>query len=72
MRKFKRGLSNVFFDCTNYYFEMDIPSDDKQKGPTKENRHSLIIDQALLLDAGLVPASIQMYPGNKSEKLFKK
>ena len=67
---FKRDLSNVFFDCTNYYFEIDIPSDDKQKGPSKENRHSPIIGQALLLDADLVPVSMQMYPGNESEKPY--
>ena len=67
---FKRDLSSVFFDCTNYYFEIDIPSDDKQKGPSKENRHSPIIGQALLLDADLVPVSMQMYPGNESEKPY--
>jgi len=67
---FKRDLSNVFFDCTNYYFEIDLPSDDKQKGPSKENRHSPIIGQALLLDADLVPVSMQMYPGNESEKPY--
>lgn len=67
---FKRDLSNVFFDCTNYYFEIDLPSDDKQKGPSKENRHSPIIGQALLLDTDLVPVSMQMYPGNESEKPY--
>ena len=69
-RDSKRDLSNVFFDCTNYYFEIDIPSDDKQKGPSKENRHSPIIGQALLLDADLVPVSMQMYHGNESEKPY--
>jgi len=74
---FKRDLSNVFFDCTNYYFEIDIPGDDKQKGPSKENRHSPIIGQALLLDADLVPVSMQCIPemNRKShilEKLLKK
>ena len=69
-RYYKRDLSNVFFDCTNYYFEIDLPSDDKQKGPSKENRHSPIIGQALLLDADLVPVSMQMYPGNESEKPY--
>ena len=33
------------------------PMEDKQKGPSKENRHDPIIGQALLLDADLVPAS---------------
>lgn len=67
---YKRDFSNVFFDCTNYYFEIDLPSEDKQKGPSKENRHSPIIGQALLLDADLVPMAMQMYSGNKSEKPY--
>lgn len=67
---YPRDYSRVFFDCTNYYFEIDIPKEDKQKGPSKENRHEPIIGQALLLDADLVPLAMQMYPGNESEKPY--
>ena len=67
---YKRNFSSVFFDCTNYYFEIDLPKEDKQKGPSKENRHEPIIGQALLLDADLVPLAMQMYPGNESEKPY--
>lgn len=67
---YQRDFSSVFFDCTNYYFEIDLPSEDKQKGPSKENRHEPIIGQALLLDADLVPLAMQMYPGNESEKPY--
>lgn len=67
---YKRDFSRVFFDCTNYYFEIDLPYEDKQKGPSKENRHDPIIGQALLLDADLVPLAMQMYPGNESEKPY--
>ena len=67
---YQRDFSNVFFDCTNYYFEIDLPYEDKQKGPSKENRHDPIIGQALLLDADLVPIAMQMYPGNESEKPY--
>lgn len=67
---YKRDFSNVFFDCTNYYFEIDLPCEDKQKGPSKENKHDPIIGQALLLDADLVPLAMQMYPGNQSEKPY--
>lgn len=67
---YKRDFSSTFFDCTNYYFEIDLPKDDKQKGPSKENRHEPIIGQALLLDADLVPLAMQMYPGNESEKPY--
>ena len=69
-KHYKRDFSSAYFDCTNYYFEIDMPADDKQKGPSKENRHSPIIGQALLLDADLVPISMQMYPGNESEKPY--
>lgn len=67
---YKRDFSTAFFDCTNYYFEIDLPCEDKQKGPSKENKHEPIIGQALLLDADLVPLAMQMYPGNESEKPY--
>ena len=67
---YKRDYSKSFFDCSNYYFEIDLPSEDKQKGPSKENKHEPIIGQALLLDADLVPLAMQMYPGNESEKPY--
>ena len=46
----KRNYSHNYFDCTNYYFEIDLEKDDKQKGPSKENHRGPIISQALLLD----------------------
>ena len=67
---YNRDFSNVFFDCTNYYFEIDLPAGDKQKGPSKENKNDPVIGQALLLDADLVPLAMQMYPGNESEKPY--
>ena len=66
----KRNFDKAYFDCTNYYFEIDRPCDDKQKGPSKENRHDPIIGQALLLDADLIPVGMEMYPGNESEKPY--
>ena len=67
-KKYKRETSNTYFDCTNYYFEIDFESDDKQKGPSKENRPNPIIGQALLLDGDAIPLNMRMYPGNESEK----
>ena len=67
---YKRNFDSVFFDCTNYYFEIDLPDGDRQKGPSKENRNDPIIGQALLLDADLAPVAMQMYPGNESEKPY--
>ena len=67
---YKRNFNTVYFDCTNYYFEIDLPFEDKQKGPSKELKPDPIIGQALLLDANLIPLGMQMYPGNQSEKPF--
>ena len=67
---FGRSYKHVFFDCTNYYFEIDLPKEDKQKGPSKENRKEPIIGQALLLDANQIPLSMEMYPRNQSEKPY--
>ena len=67
-RKYGRDTSKSYFDCTNYYFEIDFEKDDKQKGPSKENRPNPIIGQALLLDGDSIPLNMRMYPGNESEK----
>lgn len=67
-QKWKRKTNNLFFDCTNYYFEIDLPKDDRQFGPSKEERHLPIIGQALLLDEDQIPIGMSLYPGNQSEK----
>ena len=66
--KWKRHLHRSYFDCTNYYFEVDLPFEDKQFGPSKEERHLPIISQALLLDEEQIPLAMNMFPGNESEK----
>ncbi len=66
--KFPRKIKKAYFDCTNYYFEIDLPKDDRQKGPSKEERHLPIIGQALLLDEQQIPLGMSLYPGNQSEK----
>ena len=67
-KKWKRNTSNAYFDCTNYYFEIDLPKEDRQFGPSKEERHLPIIGQALLLDEDQIPIGMSLYPGNDSEK----
>ncbi len=65
-----RNTKNLFFDCTNYYFEIDLEDNVRKKGPSKENRKDPIIGQALLLDSDQIPIGMTMYPGNQSEKQF--
>lgn len=65
-----RKTSINYFDCTNYYFEIDLEDEIRRKGPCKEERHTPIIGQALLLDQEQIPLGMMMYPGNQSEKPF--
>nr|WP_296011832.1 transposase [uncultured Blautia sp.] len=60
--------SNSYFDCTNFYFEIDREDDFRKKGPSKENKKEPIIGLGLLLDRNQIPVGMKMYPGNVSEK----
>lgn len=67
-KKCGRKTESVFFDGTNYYFEIDREKGDRRKGPSKESRNDPIISMVLLLDAEQIPLSMRMFPGNESEK----
>ncbi len=67
-KKYKFDASHTYFDCTNFYFEIDKEDDFRLKGPSKENRKEPIVGLGLLLDADQIPVGMKMYPGNESEK----
>mgnify|MGYP002676079055 FL=1 len=67
-KKYGRKTDSVFFDGTNYYFEIDREKGDRRKGPSKESRNDPIISMGLLLDAEQIPLAMRMFPGNESEK----
>ncbi len=60
--------SHTYFDCTNFYFEIDREDTFRMKGPSKENKKEPIVGLGLLLDARQIPVGMKMYPGNESEK----
>ncbi len=60
--------SHTYFDCTNFYFEIDKEDDFRKKGPSKENRKEPIVGLGLLLDANQIPIGMKLFPGNESEK----
>ena len=60
--------SRTYFDCTNFYFEIDREDDFRKKGPSKENKKEPIVGLGLLLDSNQIPLGMKMYPGNESEK----
>lgn len=65
---FGLDVSKSYFDCTNFYFEIDREDDFRRKGPSKENKKEPIVGLGLLLDRNQIPIGMKMYPGNESEK----
>lgn len=67
-RLYGLDTSKTYFDCTNFYFEIDSEDDFRKKGPSKEYQKSPIVGLGLLLDSHQIPIGMKMYPGNASEK----
>ena len=65
---YPRRTGNVFFDCTNYYFKIDTEDSLSRKDPSKENRKSKIVVQALLLDAEKIHLGMTLFSGNERKK----
>lgn len=65
---FGLDTSKTYFDCTNFYFEIDREDDFRKKGPSKENKKDPIVGLGLLLDSNQIPVGMKIYPGNESEK----
>ena len=67
-RIWERDVSRAYFDCTNFFFEIDAEDGLRRKGPSKENRRDPIVGLGLLLDADCLPLGMSIFPGNESEK----
>lgn len=63
-----RNTSVLYYDCTNYFFEIEDERDDCRYGKSKENRPLPIIQMGLLLDGNGFPLSFVIFPGNESEQ----
>ena len=68
LQKYSLDTSHTYFDCTNFYFEIDREDEFRLKGSSKENRREPIVGLGLLLDSHQIPIGMKMYPGNQSEK----
>lgn len=77
----KRDTRVVFYDCTNYYFEIEDndpkgidprhpgrPEGIRRRGKSKEHRPNPIVQMGLLMDADGIPLSFIIFPGNESEQ----
>lgn len=79
--KYNRDASTSYYDCTNYYFEIEYDDEDikndkgeiikkglRKRGPEKNHRPDPIVEMGLLLDKEGFPISYNLFSGNTSEK----
>ena len=65
----RRNRSVLYYDCTNYYFEIEQERGDAHYGKSKEHRPNPIIGMGLFMDADGIPLTFSTYPGNQNEQL---
>jgi len=63
-----RDTSMVYYDVTNYYFEIDEQDRLRRKGVSKEHRPDPIVQMGLFMDANGLPITYGLYPGNMLDK----
>ena len=61
---YKRQTHVVFYDVTNYYFEIDQEDDFRRKGFCKHNTRNPLVQMGLLLDADAIPITYRLFKGN--------
>lgn len=58
----------LYYDCSNYYFEIEQEDGDKKYGKSKEHRPNPIIQMGLFTDGDGLPLAFSLFPGNQNEQ----
>ncbi len=66
-KNYGRDASNVFYDVTNYYFEIEDQDDLRRKGVSKEHRPDPIVQLGLLMDNNGLPITYKLFSGNTND-----
>ena len=65
----KRNSNVIYYDCTNYFFEIDMEDNLRKYGISKEHKPNPIVGMGLFMDGDGLPLSCNIYPGNQNEQL---
>lgn len=63
-----RNRKILYYDCTNYYFEIEQDDDFRKYGRSKENRPNPIVTMGLFMDSDGIPLAFDVFPGNRNEQ----
>lgn len=64
----RRKTGILYYDCTNYFFEIEQEDDFRRYGPSKEHRPNPIVQMGLFMDADGMPLAFNLFAGNESEQ----
>jgi transposase len=67
MEQYNRKTDLVYYDVTNYYFEIDKQDELRKKGYSKENRKDPIVQMGMAMDSQGIPITYRIHPGNKHD-----
>ena len=59
----------LYYDCTNFFFELEIEDNFRKYGKSKENRPNPIVQMGLFIDGDGIPLSCEITPGNTNEQV---
>ena len=65
----KRSTGVLFYDCTNYFFEIEQESGSRKYGASKENRPNPIVQMGLFMDRSGIPLAFCINPGSTNEQV---
>jgi len=65
----KRNTGVLYYDCTNYFFEIEQEEGDKQYGPSKDHKPNPIVQMGLFMDGDGIPLAFSINRGNMNEQL---
>lgn len=63
-----RNTKILYYDCTNYYFEIEESDELRKYGKSKEHRPNPIVGMGLFMDADGIPLAFDIYPGSQNEQ----
>lgn len=64
----KRNDRILYYDCTNYFFEIEQADGLRQYGPSKEHRPNPIVEMGLFMDGDGIPLAFSIHSGNTNEQ----
>ena len=67
-KELSRRTGVIYYDCTNYYFEIEKEDDLRKYGKSKEHRPNPIVQMGLFMDSDGLPLAFCINPGNTSEQ----